>query len=274
MINKDVFVFPGFDFGMRHSKDIMPDNAKFRLHNHNDIYETILFLDGDAEFHVEGSVYRLKPYDIVLTRPFEMHHIVCLSNKPYERIVIFINADYFRKNESENLLTIFEDRPLGKDNLIPSWLVRETLMEPVKRAERYLGEGAYLVANGAITEFLYLLNRSKQSAYSPKPQDQRISNIIMYINENLNESITLDNLAERFFIDKYYLCKIFKKNTGYTLNQYINYKRLLLVRELHARGQSLLEASTNAGFNNYSHFYRMCIKQTGAPPKNIIGGRE
>lgn len=270
MVNKDVFVFPGFSFGLRHSKDIMPDNAKFRLHNHNDIYEIILFLSGDAEFHVEGSVYRLKPYDIVLTRPFEMHHIVCLSDKPYERIVIFINADYFKKNNCETLLEIFENRQLGKDNLIPAKLVRDTLMEPVKRAERYAEEGALPVANGAVIEFLYLLNRSKSSAYSPKPQDQRISDIIMYINENLSESITLDNLAERFYIDKYYLCKIFKKNTGYTLNQYINYKRLLLVRELHARGQSLLEASENAGFNNYSHFYRMCIKQTGRPPKKLM----
>lgn len=267
MESRDVFVFDGFGFGLRHSCDKAPDNAKFKLHNHNDIYEIMLFLDGDAEFHVEGSVYKLKPFDMVLTRPFEMHRIICRSNKPYERILIFINTDYFKSSNRGEFLSIFEDRQLGKDNLIPAKLVKETLFETVKRAERYVNENALAVAECAVMEFLYLLNNSKKAAYSPKPQDKRVSDIIMYINENLNEAISLDGIAERFFIDKYYLCKIFKKNTGYTLNQYINYKRILLVRELHSSGQSLLEASVNAGFNNYSHFYRMCVKQTGNPPK-------
>jgi AraC-like DNA-binding protein len=270
MINKDVFVFPDYNFGLRHSEDITPDNKKFKLHNHNDIYEIMLFINGDAEFHVEGSIYKLNPYDIVLTRPFEMHHIVCRSDKPYERVLLFINNDYFKKNKCEKLSDIFENRPIGKNNLIPSELVQKTLIEPLKRAEHYVDEGAFAVANGAVIEFLYLLNRLDKSAYSSKPKDRRISDIIMYINENLNENITLDGISEKFYIDKYYLCKIFKKNTGYTLNQYINYKRLLLARELHASGQSLLEASTNAGFNNYSHFYRMCVRQTGSPPKNMI----
>ena len=54
-----------------------------------------------------------------------------------------------------------------------------------------------------------------------------------------------------------------------SLSQYINHKRILLVRELHTQGQSLLEASTNAGFNNYSHFYRQYVKKTGMTPKNM-----
>lgn len=269
MENRDVFVFDGFNFGLRHSRDKAPDNTKFMLHNHNDIYEIMLFLNGDAEFHVEGSVYKLQPFDIVLTRPFEMHHIVCGTDKPYERVLLFINSQYFKNQGREAFLDVFENRPLGKDNLIPAKTVKETLAEPIKRAERYVSENALAVADGAVTEFLYLLNNSKKAAYSPKPQDQRVSDIIMYINENLSGPITLDALSEKFFTDKYYLCKIFKKNTGYTLNQYINYKRILLARELHSLGQSLLEASVNAGFNNYSHFYRMCVKQTGSPPKNM-----
>ena len=64
-----------------------------------------------------------------------------------------------------------------------------------------------------------------------------------------------------------YLCKIFKSITGYTINHYINYKRLLLVRELHSKGQTLLEASTAAGFNSYAHFYKMYKKEFGESPR-------
>ena len=125
------------------------------------------------------------------------------------------------------------------------------------------------MANAVLIEFLYLLNNAKKPPSRATARDKRIVDVIQYINEHLNEQLKLDDLAERFYIDKYHLCRIFKHSTGYTLNRYINYKRLLLVRELHAQGQSLLEASTNAGFNNYSHFYRMYIKQNGESPRNM-----
>lgn len=264
-----ITIFPNFDFGVRHSIDTMPDNDNFMLHNHNDIYEIVLFLGGDAEFYVEGNMYKLRPYDMIITRPFEMHHIQCKATKPYDRIVLFLRSDYFKNNRCEEFQKIFVDRQPGTGNLIAADVVRDTLLDPVNRICVYANEGSPTAANGVIIEFLYLLNGTKAAVSPSKSKDKRISDIIMYINEHLSETITLDFLSEKFFINKYHLCKIFKKNTGYTLSQYINHKRILLVRELHSQGQSLLEASTNAGFNNYSHFYRLYVKKTGMTPKNM-----
>ncbi len=263
----DLKLIPGYGFGISESRDISPDNSSFILHNHNDLYEIVLFLNGDAQFHAEGSIYDLKPYDLLITRPFEMHRIHCNSSKAYERRVLYISTDYFRINHCDDFADIFENRELGTKNIIPSETVKESLLEPLNRIARYTEDKAYIVANAALIEFLYLLNNSQKNAARAIIQNKRISAIILYINENLSERITLDELAEQFHIDKFHLCRTFKKFTGYTLNKYINYKRLLLVRELHAKGQSLLEASVNAGFNNYSHFYRMYVKENGSPPK-------
>ena len=269
MNERTITIFPDMDFGLVRCYDELPDNNDFRLHDHSDIYEIVLFLGGDAEFYVEGNVYRLKPYDMVITRPFEMHHIKCLSKKPYERIILYIGTDYFEKNRCREFENIFTERAPGTGNLIPSDIVKDTLLNSVNRMSVYIREGSLTAANGVLIEFLYLLNGSKSAISPSKSRDKRISDIIMYINEHLSEKITLDFLSEKFFINKYHLCKIFKKNTGYTLSQYINHKRILLVRELHAGGQSLLEASTNAGFNNYSHFYRLYVSKTGMTPKNM-----
>ena len=178
---------------------------------------------------------------MLITRPFEMHHIRCLSAKPYERIILYLSTEYFKQNRCEEFEDIFINRPPGTGNLIPSDIVKDDLLNPINRISVYIHNGSLTAANG----------------------------VIMYINEHLSETITLDFLSEKFFINKYHLCKLFKKNTGYTLSQYINHKRILLVRELHTQGQSLLEASTNAGFNNYSHFYRQYVKKTGMTPKNM-----
>lgn len=269
MTEKEVTLFPNMDFGFTHNINELPDNNDFILHDHDNVYEIVLFLSGDAEFYVEGNVYRLKPYDIVITRPFEMHHIQCLSKKPYERIILYITPEYFEKNRCTEFEDILLNRPMGTGNLIPSDIVKDILLNPINRISVYIHEGSLTAANGVVIEFLYLLNGTKSAISPSKSRDKRISNIIMYINEHLSEQITLDFLSEKFFINKYHLCKIFKKNTGYTINQYINHKRILLVRELHANGQSLLEASTNAGFNNYSHFYRLYVKKTGMTPKNM-----
>ena len=105
MTEKTVKIFPNMYFGLTHCYDEVPDNNDFKLHNHDDVYEIVLFLSGDSEFYAEGNVYKLKPYDMLITRPFEMHHIRCLSAKPYERIILYLSTEYFKQNRCEE----FED---------------------------------------------------------------------------------------------------------------------------------------------------------------------
>ena len=66
------------------------NDREFCLHNHNDLYEIYLFLEGELEFHIEGSIYRAHPNDIFIARPNEMHHNFFLSSSRYRRIVVFV----------------------------------------------------------------------------------------------------------------------------------------------------------------------------------------
>lgn len=271
MAEKTVTIFKDMYFGLSYQYDKYPDMLEFKYHNHNDVYEIVLFLSGDAELCVEGNTYKLSPYDIAIVRPFEMHRIECLSGKPYERVLMYTTDEYCRKNNCESFLGIFKERSLGSDNLIPSDIVKSSgLLGAVNRMRQYCEDNAYTAANGVMTEFLYLLNNSKSMMHKSYAKDRRIREIIVFINENLTEDISLDSLSQQFFINKYHLCKAFKKNTGYTIIQYINHKRILLVQELHKGGQSLIQASSNAGFNNYSHFYKMYVNFMGESPKNML----
>ena len=116
MTEKTVKIFPNMYFGLTHCYDEVPDNNDFKLHNHDDVYEIVLFLSGDSEFYAEGNVYKLKPYDMLITRPFEMHHIRCLSAKPYERIILYLSTEYFKQNRCEEFEDIFINRPPGTGN--------------------------------------------------------------------------------------------------------------------------------------------------------------
>lgn len=270
MARKNVEIFPKKDFGFVHDIDENPDRLKLKLHNHDDLFEVLLLLNGDCEFYVEGNVYRLNPYDIVFTRPFELHRMLCLSEKTYDRLILYIKEDYFHNNHCPTFLDIFLNRQLGTDNCISSDITNPLLVECAKRLQKYCTSQAYDVAERTVFEYLYLLNECRQMSENFYVKDERVRKIIMFINSHLAEDISLDLLASKFFVAKNYMCSLFKKHTGYTINQYISRKRVLLVRELYKNGQSLMQASMNAGFHSYANFYKVYVKQAGISPRKDI----
>lgn len=250
--------------------DTQPSREVAVLHCHDRIFEIIMLLTGTIEFHVEGSVYKPNPFDMIIVRPNELHKIIAYGDEPYERFTLHIASDYFIKNNCERFKSIFLNRKLGSDNLIPASVVKKQMYNSFLCIENFFENEEYIVANAAILQFLYHLNSYKKDTLRPAIKNQRINEIILFMNENMSEPITLESLSEHFYIDKYYLCKAFKKNTGYTINQYLTYKRVLLAREFHNQGMSLTESCSNAGFNSYSNFYKAHIKYFGSSPKGTI----
>lgn len=269
MARKTVEIFPNRDFGIVHDIDEKPHIIDFQLHNHDDLYEVVLLLDGDCEFCVEGNTYRLEPRDIIFTRPFEMHKIVCLSERTYNRIILYIKSDYFKNNNCEEFLDIFENRQLGTGNCISRDIADRALKDCMSRLYMYSEGKAYDVAEHTLFEFLYLMNECKGMSDNFYVKDERVRKMIIYINGHLSENLSLDTLAKEFFVAKNYMCKVFKKNTGHTISQYISYKRIMLVQELHRNGQNLMQASLNAGFNSYANFYKAYVKQMGESPREM-----
>ena len=258
------------DFNYTHSLFPNVQNSSFKLHNHDEEMEVLIFLKGDAEFRVEGTVYELEPGDMVIAQCNELHRIIHRTPGDYERIVIAIHTRFFSRNECENLKNIFIQRGLGENNIVKH-SARESgaLMEIVKRMERYIleEEQNLLVIKNTVIEFLYILNKTGTESSQNAFYNDRVREIMVYINHHLSQHLDLEGIAEHFYLSKYHLCRIFKKHTGFTVNQYITYKRLLLAGELRERGKPLTEAAMEAGFESYSNFYRMYVKENGKAPK-------
>ncbi len=248
------------------------DNEKLQVHTlhcHDDYYEIIMLINGDLEFHVEGSIYKPVKHDIIIVRPNELHKLIAYSSKPYERYTLHISSTFFKKHNCQRFEDIFNNRKLGSNNLIPSSFVNKWLLNLFIKIEEYFQKKEYFVLDAILIHFLYELNAFNGEPQQPITKNERIKDIILFINDNLNKPITLELLSEKFFIDKYHLCKIFKKNTSFTVHQYITYKRVLLARDYKNKGLPLMESATKAGFNNYSNFYKAHIKFMGTTPKDL-----
>lgn len=116
------------------------------------------------------------------------------------------------------------------------------------------------------------LNRaaiSQELQYIPTSySNEKIADIIKFIDENLTEDISIDTISERFFLSRYYLMHTFKAETGYTIGGYITIKRLSYAQTLINGGTSINDACFKCGFNNYTTFLRAYKKNFGYTPSN------
>lgn len=89
-----------------------------------------------------------------------------------------------------------------------------------------------------------------------------------YIDENYVKKITLDDLSAKFYINKYYLTKIFKEAYGTTINNYILSKRITHSKQLLRFSDMTVEQiACEVGMNDANYLSRMFKKVEGVSPK-------
>lgn len=256
------------DYEIFHYQDRTPGCVA--LHHH-DFYEVYYFLGGDVIYRVEGKQFRLQRGDLLLINPMELHQPMVMSNAaPYERIVLWINKDYL-ETCSPKLARCFDIHLPTHQNLLRAPTMEsgkllgqmETLVQEFHGSE-YCSE---LYARGLLLQFMVELNRFAMELPSRKdPALPLPAQVINYIGRHYQEALSLDMLAEQFFVSKYHLSHEFSKATGVSVYRYIILKRLQAAREMLLEGRSPKEAYDASGFSDYSNFYRAFQQAYGVTP--------
>ena len=228
---------------------------------------------------IEGNIYNLKPGDILITNNKEMHKPILDATKPYERFVFWIHPQFMKElgDNATNLAASFEHASKNQCHLLRPSSSMHMLISNVLTNLEYASSnptfGTPLLQKTYITELLIYLNYLSQNnlyqVESTQECDHRINDVIKYINNNLNETITLDHIAEEFYLSKYHLCRLFKKQVGMSIYQYIIKKRLIIAKSLLISGSDVRTAFINSGFSDYSNFLKAFKNEYGVLPKNI-----
>lgn len=246
-------------------------------HNH-DFYEIYLFLSGEVTYIIEGKSYQLRAGDIILINNKELHKPSIKPGIPYERIVIWVNPA-FVKNLSglgENLSMCFESTSKNRYNLLrPNPQILSYIKEIISRIEAVcsqLSYGSTILKNVYLTELIVYLNRAYLNTNIEDIKvdityNQKINNVVRYINENLGSDLSLDKLSAKFYMSKYHLLREFTKHTGYTIHGFIRTKRLILAKSLLNESAQITEVCMQCGFSDYSNFLRSFKKEFGISPK-------
>ena len=125
-----------------------------------------------------------------------------------------------------------------------------------------------------INELLsYLLTLLMEQSWHPESKTVsrkrlELAEIKEYLDEHYTEKIVLENLAERYYINKYYLTKIFKETYGSTISNYLIAMRITKAKQLlRFTDMTVDEIGNVVGMGDANYFSRMFRKVEGISPR-------
>ena len=264
------------DFEVAHKWDTNLKNVE--LHHH-DFYEVDFLISGDVTYVIESRVYHMKPGQMLIINPRELHQVYIQPDAgPYERYMLWITPDLLKSLSSEqtdlcrcfdmarphygNLLRL----PPQQQKLIPA------MMASLLREQEQSAFGSDLLCKNLLTELMIHINRLAEHTdlTIPKDEDSLVSRTIAYINDHYYEPLSLDLLAEHFFVSKYHLSHEFTRQMGIGIYQYTQKKRLLIARQLMAQGHKPVEVYAMCGFGDYAAFFRAFRNVYGLSPRAYV----
>ena len=263
-------------FEVFHYRDLKP--VRVHLHAHN-FYEIYFFLSGNVTFRVEGMQYVLQPGEILLISPMELHQVQIEESSLYDRIVLWINCDYLDElgGNSVNLAACFDSSRPEHRNLLRLDRINQNFI--LSLLERLNGEfygnhmGSSVYAESLLIQLMLEINRQICQTPVSAAQDMKkdlIGQVILYIGDHFVEPLTLEQLAQEFYISKSRLSHKFQQQVGTSIYRYIPFRRLTQAREMLRQGSSPSEVYQRCGFKDYSNFYRAFRHEYGVAPQEFV----
>lgn len=98
-------------------------------------------------------------------------------------------------------------------------------------------------------------------------QDKTVRTVKEYVMRHIQENIRIEDIAKEVFLNEKYLMRLFKKETGCSILEYIAEQRMNLAKELLRKTDyPVAVIADTTGYNNYSYFTKIFKRSTGYTP--------
>ncbi len=252
------------------------DLKKVESHRHN-YFEIYFFLSGAVDMHINGKKYSLKNGDVVVIPPDTPHFAtIRAEGEPYRRFIFWVTPEYLEElrilspdyvyfvdlvSRVGEYVHHYDEYGFSALQAKVSDLIEEVGADRFGKAAKVT-----LCVNALI---LHLSRTFFEARHAKKPvkDEDLFGAVVQYIEAHIEEDLSLDLLAEKFFVSKFHVAHIFKEHMGVSTHQYILKKRLSMCRDAIVAGRPIGEACLMYGFSDYSGFYRAFQKEYGMSPK-------
>lgn len=239
------------------------------MHFHH-AYELYFVLTGSRDYFIEDHFFKVNEGELVVVPSDALHRT---AGKGATRFLVYFTPEFLDCFFSEPICkTLTESlqpavlHPLPEDRdritkLLISLLREYESYQKEKTAEK---ESAIALL---LSDLLRLIAKLPKAEVKKKNLDSRITQIVKYINDNYSEITSIEDITNRFYISKYYFCKLFRKNMGISMFAYINTLKIQKACEIMQNEKcTLTEIATRCGFNTSSYFCKTFKKIIGISP--------
>ena len=258
--------------------DVRSANINMQFQHFHTFYELCVVLCPHTTHFLEGKPYELQTFDIIGIAPNVLHRTQYPIGDPCKRLIIQFNLPKCvpgLKNEYQQLLQLFHQE-------VPIFRFEPELRSKIYRKLNdiyLLGQKTDpmrdLIVHQTFIELLTLLFLNQdQNQYADVSEmsatEKKIYDITSYIHTHHTEDLSLEYLAQKFFISSCYLSHQFKDVTGFTLTDYVQMTRVRNVQSLLVGTDiPITEAAARCGFTSFSQFNRVFQKHIGMSPSQF-----
>lgn len=225
-----------------------------QLHYH-DSYELYYCLEGTRNYFTQSKIYPLTKNWVTLTKPYVIHGT---NGEKYERLLISFSEDFLNTYFQPSLVKIF--REVFSVEAIPAVLIekepkiRELFYSVVKEAQANNFKMAALYLGSLL---LLLSERVKETptVIESPTLPLQMQEILEYVSNNTDRIKSLEQVANHFYVSKYYLSHKFKNCTGFTFIEFLT--KMRISRALHLlehTNDTIASISETCGFETPTYF--------------------
>ena len=224
-------------------------NYNFSGEKHS--YWELTYVDkGELLTTIDGVSYHLKQGDLIFYAPMQFH-----TQSTFEKISSSYLTINFKMNFNHADLLCNKIFSLKRD----SYFIVTKLIEELSNDNLYSNDLSLCYLKELIIQMLRLNNshfHSKPTTHMQQTYENELLNdILLYIDDNIYEKISVSTLCEHFCISTSMLHSLFRKNMNNTAKNYINELKLSKSKELIRNStHTLSEISEMLGFSSIHYF--------------------
>lgn len=233
-------------------------SGKFHFHSHIEVF----FVDeGEVDVFINDKSRRLKSGEMSVALSYDAHTYHSAGDSLSSLLIIppHMCEDFAALVKNQQIIDPFINDPAAIA------AVKHCFEEMKKSPNKLAARGYAYVILGILFEHISLTPAKRDI------DNELSARLLIYINENFKNDISLSEIAARFGYNPSYISRYFKNCFNIGVNHYIKVIRLknavLLMKE---NKHNVTYCALESGFNSMCTFYRAFYEEFGCTPKDFL----
>ena len=239
-------------------------------HTHDDTSEIIQTFDSHGSILINDTLIQFPKNGLFFINGASTHFVAPDNPERYPHSIMQIfPAELEKMCKAIHIYDIYEKLflkncgticSLSEDDAI---LVRQLFLN----ADRLCKEDDLFKYSQQIAVLTELFAMGLRNVTPLTEKSDIVKKILFYINENIFEKITLEEISSTVHMSKSYMCRIFKDNIGVSIGSYIKNKRLTLAKQmLEETNMTITKIAVKCLFTDSAFFSKTFLKEFGVTP--------